>query len=433
MTGGISLPRRDENTRGRPLIDLPLPAELRVPMLQHDGRPATVCVQPGQSVTRGELLGRADHGGALPVLSPAAGRVVAVETVDTARARDVPAVRLRTDPAACDADTHSATAVSSIDDIADAAHAAGLVSHGRPDPGLATVLRRASGRTIRDILIGALPGEPMLTTREPLLETMLEPVLQVAERLHAALRTRHVWLAIGANDHAAVRRIRRQCLRRPVRLAVLPDRYPQHHPVMLTLVITGREVPPGGVPEDTGTLVLELEAVAALACVLGLAEGPHPATHAVVTVSGPAIRRPGHYRIAVGTTLAEVLRRTGCSRPVVRLVEGGPMTGIAVDDPDAVVTQRTTGILAFDRAGDHVPDPGPCVRCGWCQEDCPVGLDPQRLLDACERGLQTEALRLHAEACLGCGLCSYVCPSSLPLAPAAETLRHWVMGRRPGP
>ncbi len=432
MTGGISLPRRDDSTRGRPLIDLELPAELRVPMLQHDGRPATVCVDPGQTVARGQLLGKAEHPAALPVLSPADGRVLAIEVVDTARARDVPAVRLRPESGGPIADGAPAAEAACVNDIAAAAEAAGLAGHARPDPGLGNLLRAAAGRGIQDLVINALPGEPMLTTRELLLNGMLEPVLQVAERLHATLATRHVWLAISSADQALARRARRLSLRRPVRVAVLPDRYPQHHPVMLTLSITGREVPPGGVPQDAGTLVLELEAAVALAGALGLTEEPYPAARAVVTVTGPAVRRPGHYRIPVGTSLAEVLRRVGCSRPVVRLVEGGPMTGIAVDDPEVVVTQRTTGILAFDSTGDHVPDPGPCVRCGWCQEDCPVGLDPQRLLDAFERELRQEALRLHAEACLACGLCSYVCPSSLPLAPAAGALRQWVAARRSG-
>ena len=63
------------------------------------------------------------------------------------------------------------------------------------------------------------------------------------------------------------------------------------------------------------------------------------------------------------------------------------MRGKAIESLDTVVTKQTSAILFLDRQSDRVPNPGPCINCGWCQDDCPVGLDPQLLLEAAERGL----------------------------------------------
>jgi electron transport complex protein RnfC len=192
---------------------------------------------------------------------------------------------------------------------------------------------------------------------------------------------------------------------------------------LLTWAVTGREVPYGHTPEDVGVLVVELPTLAALAA---MAEQSAPMTHRVVTVTGPSARRPGHYRIPVGTAFADIIRHVGAQRPIARVVDGGPLTGQSVESLDAVLTKQTRAILLLDRDSDRIPSPGPCVRCGWCQEDCPVGLDPQALLDRMERDRLTEAAGLYPHACTECGVCSYVCPAELPLAEAVGRLKQLV-------
>jgi electron transport complex protein RnfC len=136
------------------------------------------------------------------------------------------------------------------------------------------------------------------------------------------------------------------------------------------------------------------------------------------------VLQPGLYRVPIGMRFSDLLIGVRLRHTPHRVVDGGPLTGNAVASLDAVVTRQTRGVLALDRASDYVPAPGPCVRCGWCQEDCPVGLNPQAILDRMERGDIAGAQRLVPQACIGCGLCSYVCPAELPLAPAAQRARR---------
>jgi electron transport complex protein RnfC len=68
-----------------------------------------------------------------------------------------------------------------------------------------------------------------------------------------------------------------------------------------------------------------------------------------------------------------------------------------------------------------------CIRCGLCQDHCPVGLDPRGLLDLVERRRFDLAARRAPVVCLECGLCDYVCPSALPLMRAVQRSRRHVL------
>ena len=65
-----------------------------------------------------------------------------------------------------------------------------------------------------------------------------------------------------------------------------------------------------------------------------------------------------------------------------------------------------------------------CLRCGWCVEACPVNIHPAGLLDAAQ--LQDPALAdAHGlGSCIDCGICSYVCPSRLPLLQSIRQMRR---------
>ncbi len=99
------------------------------------------------------------------------------------------------------------------------------------------------------------------------------------------------------------------------------------------------------------------------------------------------------------------------------------MTGRAVERLETVVTKRTNGILLMSSQELRISQPVACIRCGWCVEDCPVGLNPAELTDVAQRRRFDRAASLFAHACIECGLCTYVCPSQLPLADAARVVK----------
>ena len=408
---------------------LPGTGRLAVPLLQHVGPTLRPCVSVGQRVAAGEAIGTSDE--PLPAChAPICGRVIEIGPVATAEAHDVPAVVIEPDPAAGTAPAHApddldhrsqtlAELVSQCDEL-------GLVNLDGGGLPLGAMLGRWLRRGCEHLIVSAMVPEPWLTAGYRwLLDEPREAIARTAW-LAARLRARRTWLVVDRRERRLLRVLRRLSLRTPVRLAPLADRYPQSHPSLLVTAIAGRAIPYGRDPADTGVLVLDLLSLRALSrC---LTDGV-PLISRPVCVAGDAIAAPRTLDVPVGTSIQQVIAACDVTAPIGQVVVGGPMNGRAVDSLDVVVTKRTRAVLL--NRSPAVRRPSACVRCGWCQEHCPVNLDPAALLNAAERRDFATAGRLWPFACIECGVCTYVCPSQLPLLEGIRRAKYRCAGRDP--
>ena len=81
----------------------------------------------------------------------------------------------------------------------------------------------------------------------------------------------------------------------------------------------------------------------------------------------------------------------------------------------APVTKGMSGILMIPAAESERRKVEPCIRCGACVDDCPMGLEPYLLATLSRLGHFDEAEEGKILNCIECGSCSYVCPASRPL------------------
>lgn len=58
----------------------------------------------------------------------------------------------------------------------------------------------------------------------------------------------------------------------------------------------------------------------------------------------------------------------------------------------------------------------PCFQCGYCLEVCPVRIMPTLINRYIGRGINENLMKYGIFNCIDCNLCSYVCPSKIPLA-----------------
>jgi electron transport complex protein RnfC len=227
-------------------------------------------------------------------------------------------------------------------------------------------------------------------------------------------------IAIEANKLDVVRSMRLFLQEQPqpaadlISIEVLKVKYPQGAEKMLISAVLGREVPSGGLPSQVQVVVVNVSTVAEIGRLLPLGRGIQ---ERVITISGPAIKKKGNYRIPIGTPLRFALDYVGVGKDLSQVFLGGPMMGQALTSLDIPITKGTSGFVAFtERETGVKPHQFPCIHCSYCVDACPLYLNPSLLgLLARNEQYKTMVEEFHLMDCFECGACSYVCPSHIPL------------------
>ena len=416
--GGIHLPDMKAASlteRIRPVVPR---ATLSVPLGEGGRDDASVSVSPGDAVLAGRRIAT-NSADATGVHAPVSGRVRGLTEAKLPDLRIVKAVEIEPDR---DGISGPAAEASSVDApppeaVLELLAEAGVVDRYSRLP-VAERLAQARDRGIRTLIVSGMESQPYLSAEIAVMREHPREVVAGASHLARAIGATETILAADEAYAAPLARVRGLARKAKIRWAPLMGRYPQSLPVLLIKSLLQIETPPGADPHAVGVAVFDVATAWAVAEALDRRR-PHVAT--CLTVSGEAIARPGNYLAPVGLPIADLLDAAGVADDTRRVIVGGPLMGRAISDLRTVVTKWTTGVLAMRTVPRY--DPVPCVRCGWCVEDCPVGVDPSELLSVAETRQYARAAALHPEACIDCGLCTYECPSRLPLAESVRELK----------
>jgi Na+-translocating ferredoxin:NAD+ oxidoreductase RnfC subunit len=209
---------------------------------------------------------------------------------------------------------------------------------------------------------------------------------------------------------------------------LLGDYYPAGDEYDLVHEVTGRLIPAAGIPLDVGAVVANVET---LVNVAAAAEG-RPVTEKLVTIAG-AVGSPATFRVALGTSLREVIALAGgptVAEPVVAV--GGLMMGVTGGDLDQPVTKTTGGAIVLPRTHPVVQrkltgqpaqrkiGKAACDQCRYCTELCPryllgYAVEPHQVMRSLGFTATGAAhFSALAQLCCACGLCTlYACPEAL--------------------
>lgn len=415
---GVHPPEEKGLTRELPIRRMPYPDELVLPLRQHAGKPATLCVAVGDHVERGDKVGEADGFMSVPIHASAAGTVTAVEWWPHPDGTMAQSVRITVDRFA--PQIARERLVPSWEGLTRAAvvHAvqeAGVVGLGGAAFPTHVKLTPPNDCGIATLIVNGAECEPYLTSdHRTMVEYPRRVQFGIRVMMHALEAARCV-IGVEKNKPDAIKALR-DTAPGDLDVSVLPltVKYPQGAEKMLIKAVTGVEVPSGQLPAATGVLVQNVGSVAAIAEVF---ETGLPLIERIVTVSGHGIRRPANLIVPVGTKLRDLLAFCGGVTPDgAEVIVGGPMMGLAQANLDAPVTKGTTGVVVLARSETRSARVYPCIHCGRCLEACPVFLNPSLLGDLARVGRYDEMAELHLAECMLCGSCAYVCPSNIPLS-----------------
>ena len=415
---GVHPPEHKDETKGLPIRQFAFSPLIILPMSQHLGAPSVPVVREGQEVVRGQLLAKAGGYVSVPLHSPVSGKVRKIGNVPTISGKMTTGIYIETFPFSGQevmegnpVGLETATEKEILQGVQDA----GIVGLGGAAFPTHVKLKIPEGKHCDSLIINGVECEPYLTTDHRVMLEQADDIFMGIRYLLKSTGADRCIIGIEANKQDAADHLAGKIpAGMPVSVQVIPVKYPQGAEKMLITSLLGREVPSGGLPIETGAVVVNVATTAEIGRLLPHGRGIQ---ERVVTITGPGVKKKGNYLIPIGTPLRYVLEQVGASENISEVYMGGPMMGVAVSNLDISITKGTSGILVFTEKEVKRPDKVyPCIKCGACVDACPISLNPSQLgILAKFEAYDEMAKKYNLLDCFECGSCSYVCPSHIPL------------------
>ena len=289
-------------------------------------------------------------------------------------------------------------------------------------------------------IVNGAECEPLLRTDRYLMRNEADKIVRAVMAVKNELQIPQAVIALkrAYEEEAAALQNAIAAQGADIRLHFLESFYPAGDEQTIVYEVTGKVVPPGGIPAAVGAVVDNVGTL----CAIADAMDGRPLTRKLLTVTG-LVRHPVLVDVPIGTPLYRCVELAGgTTTDQFFVVNGGPMMGRPVPmeqfATDAVVTKTTSGILVLPAQGPHerayrMPQKhmlnqakAACIQCRFCTDLCPrylLGhpLEPHRIMRKMAYAETTNEAELlqdpdiqNALICCECGICeTYACPMSL--------------------
>ena len=277
--------------------------------------------------------------------------------------------------------------------------------------------------TVSMVIANAAECEPLLHKDKELLHHHAEPFLRGMKMAMDLVGAREGVVGIKEKYHEIIAALEAQ-VPAGVRVQPLPDCYPAGDEFILVHMVTGRVIPPGGLPKDVDTVVSNVETLMNIAL-------DKPVTHKYLTVAG-AVETPVTLRVPIGITIGEVIEAAGGTTVEdFGVLIGGVMMAKPAASLDIPVTKTTGGIVVLpvehalirrhNAPWHHIAKIGrsACDQCRFCTEFCPRFLlghpiEPHRAMQSLGFASGADTMVAGTLYCCECNLCTmFACPEDL--------------------
>lgn len=286
-------------------------------------------------------------------------------------------------------------------------------------------------------IINAAECEPLLKTDHYVMNHYANECVQAITAVGELLEAKHIVIAtkeyytkeINALENAI------QAHNAPVSVFKMKNFYPAGDEQIMVFEVTGRTVPPGGIPIEVGCVISN---IATMLNVYQAQQGEN-VTHKLLTVTG-AVKEPKILEVPIGTSFDECLALAGgATIDDFMFINGGPMmgkTGTKEDFSQQAVTKTTSGIIIMEKRDfiyelleKEIPQMinkarSSCIQCRLCTELCPryqIGhpIHPHRVMrhltiTDVPDDIDDDPIWKEALLCCECGICETIaCPMNL--------------------
>ena len=287
--------------------------------------------------------------------------------------------------------------------------------------------------SVEYLLVNAAECEPLMQTDKYIMRHNAEEIIEALEVMAPLVGADKVKIAIKETYEKEINSLKRAIkkLNSKVELFYLKSVYPAGDEHVIVYEVTGRVIPPGGIPLNVGAVVSN---VATVLNIYDAMKGQN-VTDKVVTVTGE-VGNPSLLSVPIGTSVLECIKAAGClTIKDYCVIMGGPMMGRILTSKEAFyrsITKTDGGIIVLPenhyiraRASlslRHIINQtkSACIQCSYCTEMCPrylMGhpLRPHKIMRAISMSQDfTEEVFKEALLCSECGICEmYACPMGI--------------------
>ena len=419
------MPGHYKNTAESPSVVMPPPKFVTILMSQHIGAACVPCVKKGDKVFVGTKIGDSDRLVSAPIHSSVSGTVSDIVDFLSLRGTHSEAVVIESDGEMTPDPSIAPITVTTHEELVAAARECGLVGLG--GAGFPAHVKLAKGEKPLDyLIINGAECEPFITTDYRECIENPRDIFEGVYLLKKIMGIKEVVIAIEENKPKAIEILHSIASDAKdsdgtVNIMKLKSRYPQGAEKTLIYTVTGRKLPLGKLPAEVGCVVMNITSIATLNRYIRTGM---PLVSKRLTVDGGAISKPCNVIVPIGTSVKDVIEFCGGLKGTAeRILFGGPMMGVALENTDTPVLKQNNAILALTKENLGNKRTVPCLCCGRCISACPMGLNPSACEKALSRSNTDEIAALHAEYCIECGSCSYICPSARPLTQAMQVCK----------
>lgn len=400
----------------------PVQGEMIYPLGQHIGKPAKPVVKKGDQVLAGQVIAEADGFVSANIISSCSGTVKAVD-----KRKNVLGVGQMSIVIENDGQYTSVEGIGvetdyrklSKEEILDRVKAAGIVGMG--GAGFPTHVKLAPKNPdgILYVIANGAECEPYITCDDQLMRSFAGEIVEGMEIMLKLFPNAQGVIVIEENKPEAISAMEKACAgKEKVCVHRVHTKYPQGGERSIISVVAGKHLKLGMLPADAGCVVDNVATIRAIYRAVCKSE---PLMERPFTVSGDGVKSPCNLLVKTGTPFSVVLEEAGGFKEGVtpkKLICGGPMMGFSMADLSAGICKNNNALTVFvedpvELAQQQMTN---CIRCGRCNQVCPLGLTPQMMAVAAKRkDYDRYEKKLYGLECVGCGSCTLVCPAKRPL------------------
>lgn len=393
--------------------EFPPPQKVYIPVSQHIGKPARPAVCVGDTVKAGQIIAKSDGIISADIFASVAGKVTEIKDMPTPNGHCAHIV-IENDGTGESVLLKPLPETAKSEELVRRIREAGIVGMG--GAGFPTDYKISSATKTEVYIINAAECEPYITCDYRIMLDYTEQFLRGCLILKRAANASRLIIGIEDNKPEAVTRLRGEIERNKfdIEIAELKSKFPQGAEKQIIYAATGKKVAPGKLPSSVGALVSNVHT--ALSAYFAVTKG-QPLYRRVMTVTGGGIKNPANLWVPNGSLYSDIVNYVGgySEENTVKLLNGGPMTGVAVDHLDYATTKTTGCLLFLTDEEAFTGNPMPCIKCGKCARVCPMRLMPMYIDAYALVGDATMAVKYGARDCIECGCCTYTCPAKRPL------------------